>query len=113
MVISSSSFSFRIVKTSRNVSNHKMTGLMGVCNLCYTFCNCLQPQCSIIELAFSKAEIRSFSKVNGMLNATWDTSLLDILLVNRVISHSSICKTIIIIIIYTVPRVCTSVLSLI
>ena len=74
---------------------------MGVCNLCYAFRKS-RLQCSILELAFSKAEIRSFSKANGRLSATWNTSLLDLLLVYRVASHSSICKTIIIIIIYSI-----------
>ena len=43
----------------------------------------------------------SFSKASGRLNATWNTSLLDLLLVYRAASHSSNCKTIIIIM-YTI-----------
>ena len=52
---------------------------MGVCNLCYAFHNSPRPQCSVRELAFSKAEIISFSKANGRLSTTWNTSLLDLL----------------------------------
>ena len=74
---------------------------MGVCKLCYAFRNSPRPRCSVLELAFSTAEIRSFSKANSRLSATWNTSLLDILLVYRAASHSSNCKTIIIII-YTI-----------
>ena len=37
------------------------------------------PRCSILELAFSKAEIRSFSKANDRLSATWNMNLLDLL----------------------------------
>ena len=65
---------------------------MGMCNLCYAFRNSPQPRCSVLELAFSKAEIRSFLKANVRLSATWNMSLLDVLLVYRVASHSSICK---------------------
>ena len=72
--------------------------LMGMCNLCYAFRNSPQPRCSILELAFSKAEIRSLLKVNGRLSATKNTSLLDLPLVYyyslRVASHNSICKPI-------------------
>ena len=68
---------------------------MGVCNLCYAFCNSPRPQCSVLKLSFSKAEIRSFLKANGRLSATWKKSIFDLLLVYRVASHSSICKTII------------------
>ena len=76
---------------------------MGMCNLCYAFRNRPQPRCTVLELAFSKADIRSFSKANnGRLSATWNTSLLNLLLVYRVASHSSICTTIILIIIYTI-----------
>ena len=85
----------------------------GVCNLCYAFRNSSWPRYSGLEHAFSKAKVRSFSKANGRLSATWNTSLLDLLLVYRVASHSGICKIIIIIIIYTASRVCTSVLSFI
>ena len=74
---------------------------MGVCKLCYAFRNSPGPRCSILELAFSTAEIRSFSMANGRLSVTWNTSLLDLLLVYRAASHSSNCKTIIIII-YTI-----------
>ena len=70
---------------------------MGVCKLCYAFRNSPRPRCSVLELAFSTAEIRSFSKANGRLSATWNTSLLDLLLVYRAASHSSNYKTIIII----------------
>ena len=56
---------------------------------------------SVLELAFSMVKIISFSKANGRLSATWNTSLLDLLLVYRAASHSSSCK-IIIIIIYTI-----------
>ena len=80
---------------------HTRWWCMGVCKLCYAFRNSPRPRCSILELAFSTAEIRSFSKANGRLNATWNTSLLDLLLVYRAASHSSNCKTIIIII-YTI-----------
>ena len=52
---------------------------LGVCNLCYAFCNSPRPQCSVLELAFSKAEIRSFSKANSRLSATWNTSPFDLL----------------------------------
>ena len=88
---------------------------MGVCNLCYAFCNSPWPQCSIRELVFSEAEIRSFSKAKSRLSATWSTSLLHLVLVYiyRVAIHSSIYKTILIIIIYTAQRVCTSMLSFI
>ena len=86
---------------------------VGVCNLCYAFRNSPWPQCSVLELAFSKAKIKKFLKGNGRLSAISNTNLLDLLLVYRVASNSSICKTIIIIIIiYTVLKVCTSVLSL-
>ena len=40
---------------------------MGMCNLCYG--NSPWPRCSVPELAFSKAEIRSFSKANGRLSS--------------------------------------------
>ena len=53
---------------------------------------------------FSKAEIRRFLKANSRLSASWNTSLLDLLLVYRVASHSNICKTIIIILIYTIMK---------
>ena len=66
---------------------------MGVCKLCYAFRNSPGPRCSVLELAFSTAEIRSFLKANGRLSTTWNTSVLDILLVYRVASHSSNCKT--------------------
>ena len=71
------------------------------------FCNSPWPQCSVLELAFSKAKVEFFSKANSRLNATRNTSLLNLLLVYRVTvaSHSSICKTIVIIIIYTAMRV--------
>ena len=69
---------------------------------CYAFRNSPRPRCSVLELAFSTAEI-SFSKANGRLSATWNTSLLDLLLVYRAASHSSNCKTIIIII-YTIMK---------
>ena len=49
----------------------------GMCNLCYAFCNSPRPRCSVLELVFSKAEIRSFSKTNGRLSATWNTRLFD------------------------------------
>ena len=68
--------------------------------LCYAFRNSPWPRCSVLELAFSTAEIISFSKANGRLSATWNTSLLDLLLVYRAASHNSNCKTIIII--YTI-----------
>ena len=71
---------------------------MGVCKLCCDFRNSPWPRCSVLELAFSKAEIRSFSKANSKLSATCNTSLLDLLLIYRAASHSSNCKTIIIII---------------
>ena len=77
---------------------------MAVCKLCYAFRNSPWPRCSILELAFSTNEIRSFSKDNGRLSATWNTSLLDLLLVYMAGSHSSNCKTIIIIIVYTIIR---------
>ena len=77
---------------------------MGVCKLCYAFRNSPRPQCSVLELAFSMAKITSFSKASGRLSATWNTSLLDLLLVYRAASHSSNCKTIIIII-YTITIV--------
>ena len=50
---------------------------MGLCKLCYAF------HSSVLELAFStaEAEIGSFSKANGRLSATWNMSLLDLLLV--------------------------------
>ena len=56
---------------------------MGVCNLCYAFCNSPRPRCGVLELAFSnlKAEIRRFSKANGRVNATCNISLLDLLLI--------------------------------
>ena len=54
---------------------------MGVCKLCYAFRNSPRLRCSVLELAFSTAEIRSFSKANGKLSATWNTSVLDLLLV--------------------------------
>ena len=41
---------------------------MGVCKLCYAFHNSPRPRCSVLELAFSTAEI-SFSKANGRLSA--------------------------------------------
>ena len=66
-----------------------------------SFRNSPGPRCSVLELAFSKAEIRSFSKANGRLSATWNTSLLDLLLVYKAASHSSNCKTIIIIPLFT------------
>ena len=46
---------------------------------CYAFRNSPRPRCSILELAFSKAEIISFSKASGGLSATWNTSLLHLL----------------------------------
>ena len=52
---------------------------MGMCNLCYAFRNSPRPQCSVLELGFSKAEIKSFSKANGRLIATWNMSLPDLL----------------------------------
>ena len=58
---------------------------MGVCNLCYAFHNSPWPCCSILELnCFSKVEIRSFSKASDRLSSTWNTSLLNLLLVYRV-----------------------------
>ena len=68
---------------------------MGMCKLCYAFRNSPRTRCSVLELAFSMAEIRNFSKGNCRLSATWNTSLLDLLLVYRAASHSSNCKTII------------------
>ena len=68
----------------------------GVCKLCYAFRNSPRLRCSTLELAFSTAKIISFSKVNGKLSVTWNTSLLDLLLVYRAASHSSNCNTIII-----------------
>ena len=65
---------------------------MGVYNLCYAFRNSPQPRCSVPELAFSKAEIRSFLEPNGRLSATWNTSLLDLLLLYMVANYSSIYK---------------------
>ena len=62
---------------------------------------CDSDSLSLCELAFSTAEIRSFSKANGRLSATWNTSQLNLLLVYRAASHSSNCKTIIIVI-YTI-----------
>ena len=53
---------------------------MGVCKLCYAR-NSPWPQCRVLELAFSTAKIRSFSKANGRLSATWNTSLLDLLVI--------------------------------
>ena len=50
-----------------------------------------------LSFFFQKVEIISFLKANGRLSATWNTSLLDLLLVYWVASHSSIFKTIIII----------------
>ena len=50
---------------------------MSLCNLCFR--NSPWPRCSVLELVFSKAEIRRFSKANGRLSATWNTSLLDLL----------------------------------
>ena len=50
-------------------------------------------------------------KANVRLSVTLNMSLLDLLLVYRETSYSSICKTIIIIIIFTVLRISTSVLS--
>ena len=76
---------------------------MGVCNLCYAFRNSPWPQCCILELAFSEAEIRRFLKANGRLIATWNTSLLDLLFTVTLF---------LVWLIYTAPRVCTSVLSL-
>ena len=69
---------------------------MGVCNLCYAFRNSPRPRCSVLELAISMADMRSVSKANGRESATWNTSLLDLLLVYSVASHRSIFKTIII-----------------
>ena len=85
-------------------------GVCYLCYLCYAFCNSPWPRCSVLELAFSKTKIRSFSKANSRLSTIYlehestrfTISLLDLLLVYRVASHSSICKTIIIIIIYTI-----------
>ena len=74
---------------------------MGVCKLCYAFHNSPRPRCSVLELAFSNAEIRSFLKANGRLSATWNTSLLNLLLVYMAAIHNSNCKTIMIII-YTI-----------
>ena len=71
---------------------------MGVCKLCYAFRNSPEPRCGVLEFAFSTVEIRSFSKANGRLSVTWNTSLLDLLLEYRAASHSSNCKTIIVII---------------
>ena len=51
---------------------------MGVCKLCYAFRNSPGPRCSVLELAFSTAEIISFLKANCRLSATWNTSLLDL-----------------------------------
>ena len=42
---------------------------MGVCKLCYAFHNSPRPRCSVLELAFSTTEMRSFSKANGRLSA--------------------------------------------
>ena len=70
---------------------------MGMCKLCYFFRNSPWPRCSVIELAFSTAKIRSFSKANRRISTTWNMSLLDLLLVYRAASHSSNCKTIVII----------------
>ena len=55
--------------------------------------NSPEPRCSVLKLAFSTAEIRSFSKANARLSATWNTSPLNLLLVYRAASHSSNCKT--------------------
>ena len=52
---------------------------------------------AFLSLLFSKVEIRSFLKANGRLSATWNTSVIDLLLVYRGANHSSIYKTIIII----------------
>ena len=57
---------------------------------CYAFRNSPWPRCNVLELGFSKAGIRSFSKANGRLSTTWNTSLLNLLLVYRVASHSSV-----------------------
>ena len=65
------------------------------CKLCNAFRNSPGPRCSVLELAFSTAEIRNVSKANGRLSATWNTSLLDLPLVYRAANHSSNCKTII------------------
>ena len=62
---------------------------MGVCNMCYAFRNNPRPRCSVLELAFSKDEIRSFSKVNGRLSDSWNTSRLDLLFTMTVIYPAS------------------------
>ena len=60
---------------------HTCCCCMGIGKLCYAIRNSPQPRCSVLELAFSTAEIRSFSKANSRLSATWNMSLLDLLLV--------------------------------
>ena len=47
--------------------------------MCYAFRNSLRPRCSVLDLVFSKAEIRSFLKADGGLSATWNMCLLDLL----------------------------------
>ena len=86
---------------------------MGVCNLCYAFRDGPGHDAAFLNLLFQKPRLRSFLKANDRLSAISNTNLLNLLLVYRVASNSSICKTIIIIIIIdTVLKVCTSVLSL-
>ena len=63
---------------------------------------------AFLSMLFQRQRFEVFQS----LTVGWNMSLLYLLLVYRVATHSNIYETIIIIIIYTAPSVCTSVIPL-